>query len=116
MTLCPWKKISPWRQGINLEMQLSMVLFPAPLAPIRVTTSPGFTDELVYLYLAGPVVPHAHGTDHDDGERILDVRAFRMGELRDRVASGAVQDSLTLALFARLSATGIADRFTGGAH
>lgn len=69
--------------------------------------SPGFTDEVVHLYLARGVVPHPHGVDHDDGEAILDVRTIPWAALREAVADGTQQDALTLALFARIEARGL---------
>ena len=72
----------------------------------RFFPSPGFTDEVVYLYLARPCIPHADGTNHDAGEAILDVRGFTPAELAERVADGRQQDALSLAIYARLAALG----------
>ena len=36
----PRKRISPWRGGVTPQIDISVVLLPAPLAPIRVTISP----------------------------------------------------------------------------
>ncbi len=77
------------------------------LVPLgRFFPSPGFTDEVVYLYLARDCVPHADGTNHDAGEAILDVRGFSFAEFEARIADGTQQDALSLALFARLRSRG----------
>ena len=39
-------------------------------------SSPGFTDERGYLFLARPVQPCEEGSHHDEGESILDCRGF----------------------------------------
>ncbi len=68
--------------------------------------SQGFTGEHVYLFVARPVQivrqPQPVG-----GEHIGEVRAVTAQELRDMVARNEVQDALTLALFARMTARGI---------
>jgi ADP-ribose pyrophosphatase len=69
-------------------------------------SSAGFTDEQGHLFLATDVVPRAEGHDHDDGEAILECRAFTVDELRGMIASGEIRDANTLSLFARLLATG----------
>ena len=70
-------------------------------------TSQGYSDEHIYLFLASPVEPLAAGNDPDSGERILGTRIVTPGDLRVMIASGEICDSLTLALFARLTARGI---------
>lgn len=67
-------------------------------------TSPGFTDEHIYLFLARPVVPLAGGNEPDDSEAILDIATFSMDELRRMIADNIIVDSLTLSIFARLTA------------
>lgn len=68
--------------------------------------SQGFTTEHVYLFAARPVhilrLPTPVG-----GEHIGEVRQVTPQQLRDMIASNTIQDSLTLALFARLSARGL---------
>jgi len=70
-------------------------------------TSPGFTDEHGYLFLAGRVEPDPAGHAPDHGEAILEVRAFTPAELRNRIAAGEIRDANTLAAFARLCARGL---------
>ena len=67
-------------------------------------TSPGFTDEHIYLFLARPVVPLPSGNEPDDSEAILDIRTFTIDELRTMIPDNVIVDSLTLAIFARLTA------------
>jgi ADP-ribose pyrophosphatase len=68
--------------------------------------SQGFTEEHVYLFVARPVRivrrPQPVG-----GEHIGEVRAVSVQELRKMIAENHIQDALTLALFARMSAKGI---------
>lgn len=68
--------------------------------------SQGFTAEHVYLFVARPVrimrAPQPVG-----GEHIGEVRAVSPTELRGMIADNILQDGLTLALFARMSALGI---------
>ena len=70
-------------------------------------TSPGFTDERGYLFLARPVRESAKGHSHDESESILDCRAFSPGELRDMIASNEICDANTLAICARLLSRGL---------
>ncbi len=68
--------------------------------------SQGFMTEHVYLFAVGPVrivrAPQPVG-----GEHIGEVRLVKAEELRQMVASGIIQDALTLALFARMAARGM---------
>ena len=70
-------------------------------------TSQGFCDEHIYLFAASPVVPAERGSNPNASESILGTRLVAPAELRKMVATGEVCDSLTLALFARLTAKGI---------
>jgi ADP-ribose pyrophosphatase len=67
-------------------------------------TSPGFTDERSYFFLARPVRECAAGQSHDESESILDCRAFSAGELRRMIADNEIRDANTLAICARLLA------------
>ncbi|CAN5450068.1 hypothetical protein BH23VER1_BH23VER1_03890 [soil metagenome] len=96
------------RETVVRELQEEAGYCLAPdggeLVPLgRFFPSPGFTDEVVYLYLARPCVPHENGTNHDHGEAIVDVRGFAFAEFEARVADGSQQDALSLALYARLA-------------
>jgi ADP-ribose pyrophosphatase len=70
-------------------------------------TSPGFTDERGYCFLARPVRESAEGHSREEGESILDCRAFGPAELRDMIAKGEIHDANTLAICARLLARGL---------
>ncbi len=70
-------------------------------------SSPGFTDELAYLFVARGVRLSEEGHAHDHGESILECRAFSPRELNGMIASNEIRDANTLALFARMSARGI---------
>jgi ADP-ribose pyrophosphatase len=68
--------------------------------------SAGFTDEHSHLLLADPVEPKGEGNRPDPHEAILGCREFSGEELRAMIASGEIRDANTLAMFARLCATG----------
>jgi len=69
-------------------------------------TSPGFTDERGYFFLARPVRQSAAGHSHDESESILDSRAFSAEELRGMIANNKIRDANTLAICARLLSRG----------
>ena len=70
-------------------------------------TSPGFTNERGYCFLARPVRESAEGPSREESEAILDCRAFSSGELREMIASGEIRDANTLAICTRLLARGL---------
>jgi ADP-ribose pyrophosphatase len=70
-------------------------------------TSPGFTDERGYFFLAQPVRECAAGHSRDESESILDCRAFSAEELRRMIDENEIRDANTLALCSRLWARGI---------
>jgi ADP-ribose pyrophosphatase len=70
-------------------------------------TSPGFTDERGYFFLAQPVRECAAGHSRDESESILDCRAFSAEELRRMIRENEIRDANTLALCSRLLARGI---------
>ena len=68
-------------------------------------TSPGFTDEHCYLFLARFVqVAAVH--QREEGEGILESRAFTVAELRRMIAANEIRDSNTLSICARMAARG----------
>ena len=70
-------------------------------------TSPGFTDERGYFFLARPVRACAGGHARDESESILDCRAFGPRELSRMIDQNEIRDANTLAIFARLVARGL---------
>jgi len=70
-------------------------------------TSPGFTDERGYFFLARPVRESATGHSRDESESILDCRAFSPEELCGMIASNEIVDANTLAICARLLSRGL---------
>ena len=70
-------------------------------------TSPGFTDERGYFFLARPVRECAAGHSRDESESILECRAFSPEELRSLIASNEIRDANTLAICARLLSRGL---------
>ena len=69
-------------------------------------SSPGFTDEHGYFFLARPVeaIPNSHA--HDESEAILDCRTFNVSELGRMIAENEIRDANTLSICARLAARG----------
>jgi ADP-ribose pyrophosphatase len=68
-------------------------------------SSPGFTDERGYFFLARPVEP-SPGYVRDEAESIVDCRAFSVDELRRMIAENEICDANTLSMWARLTARG----------
>jgi ADP-ribose pyrophosphatase len=70
-------------------------------------TSPGFTDERGYCFLARPVHTSTDGHARDESESILDCRAFSARELSRMIDENEIRDANTLAICARLAARGL---------
>ena len=68
-------------------------------------SSPGFTDERGYFFLARPVKPSA-GYVRDETESIVDCREFSVKELRRMITENEIRDANTLSMWARLGAAG----------
>ena len=68
-------------------------------------TSPGLTDEHCYLFLVRPVT-RAEVHHREEGESILECRAFGPDELSRMIARNEIRDSNTLSICARLAARG----------
>jgi ADP-ribose pyrophosphatase len=68
-------------------------------------SSPGFTDERGYFFLARPVEPIASYV-RDETEPILDCRAFSVPEIRRMIVENEIRDANTLGFCARLAAHG----------
>lgn len=70
-------------------------------------SSPGFTDERGYFFLARPVEPCEEGADCDEGESILECRQFSVEEIRRMIADNEIRDGNTLGICAVLAARGL---------
>ena len=70
-------------------------------------SSPGFTDERGYFFLARPVRPCEEGPNCDEGESILDCRQFNVEEIRRMIADNEIRDANTLGICAMLVARGL---------
>ncbi|MGI9088958.1 MAG: NUDIX hydrolase [Chthoniobacterales bacterium] len=70
-------------------------------------SSPGFTNEHAYLFLARPVELSADGPAHDESESISDCRSFSPVEIAQMVETNIIRDANTLAVCARLLARGL---------
>jgi ADP-ribose pyrophosphatase len=70
-------------------------------------SSPGFTDERGYFFLARTVQPCAEGPDREEGESILDCRGFKSEEIRRMIADNEIRDANTLGICATLAARGL---------
>jgi ADP-ribose pyrophosphatase len=64
-------------------------------------SSPGFTDERGYFFLARPVVPCANYV-RDESESILDCRPLTISEIRRMIAENDIRDANTLGVLTRL--------------
>ena len=64
-------------------------------------SSPGFTDERGYFFLARPVGPSPDYV-RDESESILDCRPFSIPEIRRMISENEIRDANTLSLWARL--------------
>ncbi|MDQ6765663.1 MAG: NUDIX hydrolase [Verrucomicrobiota bacterium] len=69
-------------------------------------SSPGFTDERAFLFLARPVQLSAGGPQHSESESILDCRTFTTAQISAMIAANEIRDANTLAVFARMVARG----------
>ena len=69
-------------------------------------SSPGFTDERGYFFLAHPVQASATGHAHEASESILDCRSFTAQELSRMIRENEIRDANTLSICARLVACG----------
>jgi 8-oxo-dGTP pyrophosphatase MutT (NUDIX family) len=70
-------------------------------------SSPGFTDERGYFFLARPVQRCKEGPAHDEAESILDCRKFTAEEIRRMIAENEIRDANTLGICATLTARGL---------
>jgi ADP-ribose pyrophosphatase len=70
-------------------------------------SSPGFTDERGYFFLARPVQRCKEGPARDEGESILDCREYTVGEIRRMIAENEIRDANTLGICATLFACGL---------
>jgi ADP-ribose pyrophosphatase len=70
-------------------------------------SSPGFTDERGYFFLARPVRLCEEGPDRDEGESILDCCEFSVEEIRRMIADNEIRDANTLSICANLAARGL---------
>lgn len=70
-------------------------------------SSPGFTDERGYFFLARPVQLCKEGPARDEGESILDCREFTVQEIRRMIAENEIRDANTLGICATLAARGV---------
>ena len=70
-------------------------------------SSPGFTDERGFFFLARPVQPCAEGPDREEGESILDCRGFSSEEIRRMIVENEIRDANTLGICAKLAGRGL---------
>lgn len=59
----------------------------------KIWTTPGFTDEVIHLFLATELTPGAPALEADE---IVDVHALRWSETRAMIARGEIVDAKTL--------------------
>jgi ADP-ribose pyrophosphatase len=73
----------------------------------RYFSSPGFTDEFGYLFLARPVERSPEGDEQEETESILDCCAFEIADIRRMIADNEIRDANTLGICARLATRGL---------
>jgi ADP-ribose pyrophosphatase len=69
-------------------------------------TSAGLTNELCHFFLVRPV-QRTKRHKREEGETILECRAFSASEIKKMIAENEIRDSNTLAICARLAARGL---------
>ena len=69
-------------------------------------SSAGLTDEHCYFFLVRPV-QRADVHNREEGEAIVECRAFTVQEIRRMIAENEIRDSNTLAICARLASRGL---------
>jgi ADP-ribose pyrophosphatase len=67
-------------------------------------SSPGFTDEREFLFLARPVQRAVQAHTYVDAEMILDCREFSPAQITAMIADDTIRDANTLSMWARLIA------------
>src|SRR5438132_2984232 len=70
-------------------------------------TSPGFTDERGYFFLARPVQRCKEPQAREEAESILDCREFTVEQIRRMIAENEIRDANTLGICATLAARGL---------
>lgn len=70
-------------------------------------SSPGFTDEHAYLFLARHVEWGLAAASPSESESIVDCRSFNPREIARMIANGEIRDANTLAVCARMVASGL---------
>jgi ADP-ribose pyrophosphatase len=70
-------------------------------------SSPGFTDEREFLFLARPVRLALQNHTYLDAEMILECREFSPAQITAMIADDTIRDANTLSMWARLIAKGI---------
>jgi ADP-ribose diphosphatase len=69
-------------------------------------SSPGFTDEHGYFFLARPVERCREASARDEGESILDCREFSPEQVQRMIAENEIREANTLSMWAQLAARG----------
>jgi 8-oxo-dGTP pyrophosphatase MutT (NUDIX family) len=69
-------------------------------------SSPGFTDERGYFFLARSVERCREASARDEGESILDCREFSLEQVQRMIAENEIRDANTLSMWARLATRG----------
>ena len=69
-------------------------------------SSPGFTDERGYFFLARPVQRSTEPQAREEAESILDCREFTVEQIRRMIAENEIRDANTLGICATLAARG----------
>lgn len=82
------------RQCAAREVEEEIGFRAASLAPLMsFFTTPGFTDEVIHVFLATGLTP---GRQHLDDDEVLDVIEMSLDDAMARIADGAIKDAKTI--------------------
>ncbi len=91
----PDRPDEPWDACARRELEEETGYRAGTLVPLTaIYTTPGFTDEVIRLYVATELSPGASNLDKDE---FLDVMTFRFSEVLDMVRRGEIVDCKSVA-------------------
>lgn len=94
----------PPEECARRELEEEIGLHPVTLQPLGwIWTTPGFTDERIWLYLAQDLRPVAEGARPDDHE-VLQIERVPLAEAVERASRGDITDAKTVVSLLRAAA------------
>jgi ADP-ribose pyrophosphatase len=90
----PLREGEPWEECARRELEEETGWRAGALVPLtRIYTTPGFTDEVIHLWLATDLVP---GTSKLDEDEFVEVVRVRLSEALEWVGAGRIVDAKSL--------------------